>query len=312
MIIDRISRELGLDPNRVWNIVNSANHLYKFYTLKKRDGGLRHIYHPAKRLKAVQKWTAQRIFAQLPVHASATAYIKGKSISDNALPHTSSNFVQKMDFSNFFESIKSEDILRLLYPFTDELRLSDQDAQTLCRIVCRYDRLTIGAPSSPVISNAMLYEFDCAVSDFADQHGIAYTRYADDLTFSCKSKNTVGQSVQFVRDLIEEIPYPNLKINEQKLVSVSKKRKRTVTGLVLTTDGKVSIGRSRKREIRALIHKYGTGELELERVDYLRGLLAFLYSVEPDAVTSLKAKYGKPIISELMDHAEPKAKLYRD
>lgn len=291
MIIDRISAELGANPLQIWNIVHSANYLYRYYPIEKRNGQTRNIFHPSKRLKVLQRWVANRIFKKLPVHPVATAYIKGTSIRDNAVPHANSQFIQKLDFENFFESITGQDIRRLLTARQDVVALSQNDINVIVRIVSRNDRLTIGAPSSPTISNAILFDFDTAVSTACQKIGLSYSRYADDLTFSCAMPDTVGSIVPIIEALIANTASPRLKLNAAKTISVSKKHRRMVTGLTLTTDGRVSVGRARKREARALIHQWATDGLPSEIQDYLRGLLAFINSAEPEAIASMQNKY---------------------
>lgn len=44
--------------------------------------------------------------------------------------------------------------------------------------------LAVGTPSAPFIANVLMYAFDAAVDQAVSDHGIRYTRYADDITFS--------------------------------------------------------------------------------------------------------------------------------
>src|SRR3954447_3110891 len=41
-----------------------------------------------------------------------------------------------------------------------------------------------GAPTSPMLANLAMRDFDRVVAKTADEHGLIYTRYADDLTLS--------------------------------------------------------------------------------------------------------------------------------
>src|SRR5690606_5965066 len=60
-------------------------------------------------------------------------------------------------------------------------------------------RLSIGAPSSPIVSNLLMFEFDKIVTSEADRRGIRYTRYADDMTFS-------GQRIGMLKDMLAVVP----------------------------------------------------------------------------------------------------------
>lgn len=300
MLTLQISRQLGIRHEQVISIIHSANYCYKHYTIDKRDGSKRNISQPSKRLKILQRWVSHQIFGKLPIHSQAKAYIKGCSIRDNAIVHAKSRFIQKMDFKNFFESISSRDISVLLLAHKEELNISSRDISDIISIVCLNRYLTIGAPSSPIISNAILYDFDCRVSEYCEKHKFKYTRYADDLTFSSDEQDKLHLAVDFVRALIKKIDNPTLTINERKVVSISKKHRRTVTGLTLTSDGRVSIGRVRKREIKALVHQYIEGKLPPEKVDYLKGWVAYMNSADPAGLESLMKKYGGDKILKLM------------
>ena len=61
--------------------------------------------------------------------------------------------------------------------------------------------------------------------------------------------------------------------------------------MVLTSDRKISIGRHKKRMLKALVNKLKHKELGPERVAHLRGWIAYLRSVEPTFVTALEKKY---------------------
>jgi len=55
-------------------------------------------------------------------------------------------------------------------------------------------------------------------------------------------------------------------LNELKRGVYTKGQKRLVTGLVLTPENCVSIGRDRKRAISALIHKFTLGVLDINKM----------------------------------------------
>lgn len=92
---------------------------------------------------------------------------------------------------------------------------------------------------------------------------------------------------------------PKLEINEEKTVSATKKYKRFVTGLILANDGSVSLGRDRKRRIRAALHHAILGRLDERQQVELAGLLAFVNDVEPTFLIRLEARYGSGIIRQL-------------
>src|SRR5205814_2285809 len=85
---------------------------------------------------------------------------------------------------------------------------------------------------------------------------------------------------------------PRLRVNDSKTTFTSRKRKRVVTGLSLTSDGKLSVGRTKKRHIKSLVFKVLNASVTEDEIAYLKGYLAFARSVEPGFVERVMAKYG--------------------
>ena len=99
--------------------------------------------------------------------------------------------------------------------------------------------------------------------------------------------------------LLRDLDYLGVSLNQDKTVNVSKKNQRTLTGLRLSNDGAVSIGRDKKRKLRAIMHAFSQNQLLAEEVNQLRGKLAFVFSVDPEFVTTLLKKYNLKKISDI-------------
>jgi RNA-directed DNA polymerase len=299
-----LADSVPLSPVELIRLIRSAPMRYKVYTVPKRaPGQVRTIAQPAQEVKALQRWVASNFLSTFPVDQAAVAYRHGRNIRDNAQPHANGRFLLKLDFKDFFPSIRDIDFRLFL---ADKLpSLSDNEVEVLTRILFWMPKgtdqlcLAIGAPSSPSLSNILLRDFDRAVSDFCFPLGIAYTRYADDLSFSAKTSNLLAEVEAMVSTLCARSKSPRLILNREKTVRVSKKRSRRVTGLVLTNEGQVSLGRDAKRGIRATVHHFLTGKLSREQVLSLRGMLAYVKSVEPSFLNRLRAKYGSENIRRI-------------
>ena len=301
MIIEKLSREVGLSTAALRKYVRTASHRYKTYAVAKKKGGTRIIHHPARSLKFLQRWAVKELEGLIPIHPSATAYHVGASINANAARHASNNFILRVDFREFFPSIKGRDVALLLSKARQgaQVVFDEDDIDTIVSIVCRHGELTIGAPSSPFLSNAIMYDFDKHWTARATSLHCAYSRYADDLYFSTVRRDVLAGLLEEVRVHLREMPYPNLFINESKLVFTSRKRRRLVTGLILTPQGNLSIGHDRKRYIRSLVHKGITGKLDPSELGRLRGLLSYVKSAEPTFVESLNRKFGEEMVRNL-------------
>ncbi|MCB4762029.1 MAG: retron St85 family RNA-directed DNA polymerase [Sulfurovum sp.] len=298
---EEISRHFEKSYRDIFQYASRASRRYKSYTIPKKTGGSRKIIQPSKELKEYQRYLIETIFNKLPVHDAVYSYREGRSIKQMAEKHIDARYLLRIDFKEFFPSIRGEHIREFLTSNIHhiELSISDYDLTLINLLVCKSNKLTIGAPSSPIISNTILYELDKFLFDTCHAENIIYTRYADDLYFSTMCPNKLQTLLPILKQYLKTF-FIRLAINEDKNIYTSKKRKQQVTGLTLTTDKKISVGRKKKRYIRSLIHKYSQQNITGEEANYLKGYMSYLYSIEPDYIENLVRKYSKETIAELL------------
>ncbi len=303
-LLTKLGAALLLSESELMWLIRSAPRRYKVYEIPKRKAGqFRTIAQPAKEVKALQYWVIKNFLNELPIHPAATAYRDGKSIANNAYPHRHGGFLLKLDFADFFPSIKARDFERYLKK--NLIDLESGEIESLSRILFWKPKgtqklhLSIGAPSSPLISNILLFEFDEKVAKFCSKKNIMYTRYADDISLSADVSSKLKEVETYISKLCKESRSPKLTLNSEKQVRVSKKHSRRITGLVISNDAKVSLGRDKKRLIRSSVHHFMTGRLNEEDGLKLRGMLAYVNSVEPSFLARLKNKYGHEIIKRI-------------
>lgn len=300
-----LSESLSLSAQDVARLIVRAPYAYKRYVIPKKGGGVRPIAQPAKETKIIQNMLISDWFRYLPVHESAAAYQSGSSIKANAEIHIHNDYIAKFDFKNFFGSITYADLINHLSIFFAD-KVAMPSIFDMARISCIRDRLSgdlvlsIGAPSSPVLSNSIMYYFDMAVVEWCTERNIKYSRYADDMTFSSNEKGILFNVKPFLIETLENISYPKLSFNEDKTIYASKKNQRRVTGLIISNENKVSLGRDRKRLISAMVHKYSLQEMDDKSVFQLQGLLAFAHDIEPLFIAKLRGKYSSSVIDDLM------------
>ncbi len=299
MLLEMISDSLKLPRTFVQGIGRKASHSYKVYQIPKRTGGFREIAHPAKPLKALQRWLLHSVVGLWPVHDAAFAYVKGRGIRAHAERHATSRYLLRLDFESFFPSIRGSDILAYLAtkPPGTETWAAD-DYELFVRLCCRVGHLSIGAPTSPALSNALCLSLDHQSATLAGMCGAVYTRYADDLFFSTARRDVLKNVPDSMEKIIRSLPVPaNLRLNPAKLRHSSKASRRQVTGIVLSSDGRAILGRDRKRRIRSQIHRFDT-LLPKDKAS-LRGMIAFATSIEPSFMNDLVLKYGLDRIEEV-------------
>lgn len=306
-LLEKIANGLMLSKDDAKNYVSTIPRRYKVYTINKRNSEeKRLIAHPSKQVKALQRAFMSGFKANIPIHSSAYAYENEKDIKKNALQHVSNPFLLKMDFRHFFLSIEPRHFIKVMNDHGFEL--NDEDKFVISHIFFWKRRsnsllkLSIGAPSSPFISNAVMYFFDEALSIACKDIDVVYTRYADDLTFSTCQSGVLFGVPKMVKNILKANGLSKIKINEKKTVFSSKKFNRHVTGVTLNNEGAVSLGRERKRLLSSKIHHFCNDLLDEEETLKLKGELGFAKFIEPSFVEKMKNKYGVDIITAIQKY----------
>lgn len=290
--------------NDFLSFVNDAPKKYKVYAIPKRTSGTRKIAQPVRELKDCQRSIILLFDDIFPIHDCSMAYVKGKDIKKNAFVHLNNSFFLKIDFMDFFNSITP--VLFWDACERHNIKFNWLDKEVLENILfwkpSKYSKrivLSVGAPSSPFISNFIMYDFDVLMNAYCLKKDISYTRYADDLTFSTNKKAILFDVPYFIRLTLKEIYGDRIKINQLKTVFSSKKHNRHVTGLTITNDNSVSIGRAKKRYVKHLVHNFIENKINDKDLNYLRGYLGFIKYVEPEFLKKLEQKYTQVVIEKI-------------
>jgi RNA-directed DNA polymerase len=295
---------LFMSDSELLHLAKTCPHRYKVYEIDKKNGGKRLIAHPSKELKYIQNILLDIFKANLSIHNCAYAYVTAKNIKENALLHSSNSYILKMDFKDFFPSITPG----LLF---EECRKQNiffsKEDQTLIANFLFWKKkharklvLSIGAPTSPFISNVIMYSFDAVINEYCRDFGITYSRYADDLTFSTNKPGILSKFPKIVSQKLNFLYRKSIRINTEKTTFVSKACSRKITGLTITNENKVSIGRSKKRQISAMVHQYSLGKItDSKEVEKLKGIVNFSIYIDPEFLNILIRKYGQDVISKL-------------
>lgn len=302
ILYDVLEKKTLLDPEYLKALSDKANGLYSTFLLRKKNGGTRKIYHPSKELKSIQKVLTEAFILLLPIHPCATAYMKGASTKNNAHIHKENNYFLRMDFKNFFESISISDVIKFCEETFSEYfpEWSQDDTIYFSKLVCYKSKIVMGAVTSPSLTNAMCFELDRRIFQVCKNYEVTYTRYADDLYFSCKDLKILKNIEKEVRTIVLSIKVPSsLSFNFDKTYHSSMKRRVFITGIVITNDNKISIGRNKKRELRSKVFNWS--KLDAEEKSYLSGYLSYVKSIEPLFINALCLKYGADVVSNVLN-----------
>ncbi|MFS1958032.1 retron St85 family RNA-directed DNA polymerase [Vibrio cyclitrophicus] len=282
---------------------------YKVYKIPKKRLGFRTIAQPTPAVKIIQKEIVDYLTPKVSIHTSATAYVPGRSVKDNALVHVKSNFLLKVDLENFFNNITPKMLFKslkrqgIVVSGVDLIVLQQFLFWNISKKRSGKLALSVGAPSSPFVSNVVMLSFDERMAKLCRKSGINYSRYADDLTFSTTQKGLLFEHLFVVRKALKKEFGARLVLNESKTVFSSKAHNRHVTGITLTNNNKISLGRERKRYISALVHKFKLGLLDVEDTLHLQGLISYANHIEASFVQKMSIKYGDNVLTEIIKYS---------
>ena len=225
----------------------SLDSRYRTYELPKRSGGVRLITAPDDRLKRLQRRLLVGAFEGIPLHDAAHGFRTRRSIATNAAQHVGQRLIVNVDIEGFFPSTGFAQVHRVCRQ-VDGGSISKGAARLLAEICCFRGALPTGAPTSPAVANMVLRPADTAIAKAAEAHGIRYTRYADDLTFS--GEGDTKRIIPFVQKILAQLGY---RLDQRKTQLYRRGRQQLVTNLVVNE--KVNLRRSERRRLRAAVHR---------------------------------------------------------
>lgn len=230
-----LCRILKTDTRRIMLMI--AHPRYKAFVIPKKDGGERLIENPSPELKKTQSLLNRYLQAVYYFEKSSASYgfIVGvrndddrRNVLTNARKHIGRSYMVNLDLQDFFHQISLERVKNIFvgspFFFNPEL------AELLTKLTTYSGRLPMGSPTSPVLSNFACREMDEALMKTAEKLEWAYTRYADDLTFSAH-KSMESEQVKALREQIQAFGFV---INERKVRTYGPEDQKIVTGLLVT------------------------------------------------------------------------------
>ena len=276
---------LGVEVNRLEEILNNVSGHYQEFWMRKRSGGYRMISAPDKDLQAIQSTIYSRILSSVTiVHPAAVGFRCGRSVVDNAAPHLGKRYVLKMDIHDFFGSIRSPRVRQTF----KKIGYPENVSKVLGALCCLHRHLPQGAPTSPALSNIVGYEMDRKLATLAAEYGVTYTRYADDLTFSgdvFPKEQIIPQVKRIIRD-------EKFEPNHKKTHFMNQSSRKIITGVSVASGVKLTIPKSKKREIRKNVyfiltkglaeHQRRIGSHDPAYLKRLIGMLCYWRAIEPD------------------------------
>lgn len=281
--IHHLASLVGYDGTYLYLCSAFKDKTYRHFCIPKKNGGKREITEPLPSLKEIQRWILDNILSNIPIHKAAKAFKKNVSIKKNAYFHTGKDVVVSLDIQNFFPSITADRIYNVF------LRNGySKEVSFILKELCSYNNtLPQGAPTSPALSNIIFTPIDNRFFNYAIKNGLAYTRYADDLTFSGKTIHEASL-ISFVSKVLKE---NHFMVNSEKTKVMRKSKRQLVTGIVVNNKNKMSITKKKIKKLRQEIYyvkKYGLddhlskiGMTKKHYLEHLIGEVSFWLYVSP-------------------------------
>lgn len=216
------------------------SNFYREVKIPKRSGGFRSVVVPQpsykKRLRGCLD-SLNALAMALDVYGVAHGFVPCRSVVTAAHKHVGFKYTLSFDLENCFDHVTQVMVRQLIASLAMDLYFIDGVARQ-------------GLPTSPAMANIALAPLDAAIvqRDF----GGAYTRYADDLTFSVNKMRQVQELLKSVPLLCAGYGFP-IAPRKTKLQCATRGR-RIVCGVAV---GETAIYPTRKtlRRIRAAEHQ---------------------------------------------------------
>lgn len=283
----------------------------------------KNTFSPEVKLKRFQQFLNVFIFDFLEVNKEVVfSYRKGVNNYDAVVPHKDSKYIFSTDIKSFFLNIDKDKIKSLMIQNKNNFLITETDIDKymdiLVKLVTYNGILPVGAPTSPKISNAYLYEFDEELQSYCAKQRIRYTRYSDDFIFSSEDDKVFDALKIKIKDLFNRLGFDKFKLNEEKTKIQKKGSKRVLLGLVITPNGHITVDKNIKKNIEILFHfylndkqkykdflskTYASKNSKSTELDKVSGILNYINSIDRIFITKLKRKYGSYIVNSFIDRS---------
>lgn len=300
--VPELAATLGLTTGELdWLSARCRGHAhYRIREVRKADGRIRRLEIPKQRLKQVQRLILGHLLPAQACAPQAHGFAPGRSAVSHARQHCARGCVLQLDLRDWFIGIHLPRVhsvfLDLGYPPSVAqalarlctARLAPRDLLFLPpgeRQAGRSRHLPQGAPTSPALANLCTRGLDRRLAAYARSAGWRYSRYADDLVFSCDSTDPRGfrHALPALERIIRDegfLPNPS------KTRIQSQGQRQSITGVVV--NARPNLSRQQFDQLKAEVHAWCLGrpqigadesrELAFQR---LCGRLAWLRQLHP-------------------------------
>jgi RNA-directed DNA polymerase len=289
--LPHLADRIGFNLKRLLKIAQNTEPYYvdfkKYVKTKERD--LVKVKPP---LDIIQENILTRILVRIPVGKFAFGVGKGKSILDNAKMHANAPFVAKMDIKEFYPSIRYTKVHKF---FREEQECSPDVARILTLLTTRDYALPLGVSTSPMIANQIVRPVDKRIAGLANENGLVYTRYVDDIAIS--GAYALESFAEIIKDIIYQSGF-KVKRSKVEIFNPNDGKERIITG-VRVCNGKTGAPINYVKVLRdELIEAYNQSRHKCINRPFdfrnkYRGRIGYVQWLEPNVGKELLKLYRK-------------------
>jgi len=308
--LDDIARACGIERDFIEAYSNSQNQKSFFTALKLRKRGrlrkgeFRIVFEAREgRLASFHRAMSMIVTNSAVFGDHVQGFLKKRSTRTNAEKHLAATVLLHADIRGFFDAITTEQVKNALVAEGTAVPMADVLSKA-----CTIDGLLRqGTRCAPTIANLVCFDMDQSFLRLARSHNCAYTRYADDLTFS----GDQVPSDDSVKEILESYGF---KLRDDKCYRQYKGRSQYVTGLTVADPNLPRLPKRLKHRLRLVmyyIEKHGLAnhwkrvgvEDAIREEAWLSGMLRYAGSIEPQLVRQWQDTFDEALSNR--DSCEP-------
>jgi RNA-directed DNA polymerase len=323
--LKHLSQLTGASYHYLREIVSRRIDPYVSISRPKRDGRTRAISSPEPVLMDVQRWILAHILNSCSPDNSSFAYQRGRSIVQCASAHVGARWMVKLDIHNFFPSIREHRVFAIFvglgYPRLLSLELARLCTRTTEPVpqmlrVTRYrgkapyhffarGHLPQGSPTSGALANLVMRDTDQAMTTYADNEGLTFTRYSDDIVFSNTQEFSREMARAIIARVAETLRSAGLQLHRKKTRVITPGARKIVLGLLVDTDRPRLLPEFKRRvevHVRG-VDKFGLSahaehrrfDSILSMINHIDGCIAFASSVDADYAAMMTERWARAL-----------------
>jgi len=195
---------------------------FKIYYKLKKGNKRREFWVPSN--KKLYRELKILLEDNMSIPESVHGFVPYKSVITAAYEHLGYDWTLSCDIYQFFDSVTPGHLYGTFGTF------NNITLNTLFPL----GKARQGLSTSPLICNYCFFNTDLLIETICKRLGIKYTRYADDMTFSCNDKDKLLNLKPLIESIVQKAGF---KINQKKWrLQCGKKARRVICGISIGKD----------------------------------------------------------------------------